>query len=189
MYLQWFRLWITGELCVYKRMTTFLSIVVSSIMLVGVLIRCELFHSVCDLKDPQMNMRCSLIKELILCVWTGPYCHKITKNICCAKGEGAVDHNTVTRWFKKFHSGCKNINDQISLGKPKTMDSKALLLAIEANLTSGTWTLHLTVQCGLSPSQPWQKHPGIPNYASCYQNIAKILTHSCILILVSKWVI
>ena len=26
-----------------------------------------------------------------------------TKNICCAKGEDTVDHNTVTKWFKKFH--------------------------------------------------------------------------------------
>ena len=32
-----------------------------------------------------------------------------TKNISCAKGEDAVDYNTVIRWLKKFHfSGCKN---------------------------------------------------------------------------------
>ena len=24
-----------------------------------------------------------------------------TKNICSVKNEGAIDHNTVTRWFKK----------------------------------------------------------------------------------------
>ena len=27
---------------------------------------------------------------------------KATKNICCAKNEGAIDLTTVTRWFKKF---------------------------------------------------------------------------------------
>ena len=35
-----------------------------------------------------------------------------TKNIYCVKGESAVDHNTVNRWFKKFCSGCKNLDDQ-----------------------------------------------------------------------------
>ena len=33
-----------------------------------------------------------------------------TKNICYIKGEGAIDHSTVTRWFKKFFLGCKNHN-------------------------------------------------------------------------------
>ena len=37
------------------------------------------------------------------------------KNICCTKGEGAVDHSTVTRLFKKFHSGGKNLNNQAKL--------------------------------------------------------------------------
>ena len=36
-----------------------------------------------------------------------------TKNIWCAKDEGTVDHSTVTRWFKKFHSGCKNLNNLV----------------------------------------------------------------------------
>ena len=30
---------------------------------------------------------------------------KATKKTCCVKG--TVDHSTVTRCFKKFHSGCK----------------------------------------------------------------------------------
>ena len=28
-----------------------------------------------------------------------------------AKGEGAFNHSTVTRWFKKFSLGCKNIDN------------------------------------------------------------------------------
>ena len=37
---------------------------------------------------------------------------EVTKYICCMKGEGAVDHSKVTKWLKKFHSGCKNLDDQ-----------------------------------------------------------------------------
>ena len=48
-----------------------------------------------------------------------------TKNTF-VKSEGAVDHNTVTRW-------CKNLNDQTWSSKPKTMHSKAVLQAIKAN--------------------------------------------------------
>ena len=47
-----------------------------------------------------------------------------TKNIC-VKGEDAVDH-TVTKWFKKFCSGCKNLNDLSRPGRPKTMNSEAV---------------------------------------------------------------
>ena len=40
---------------------------------------------------------------------------------------------TATRWFKKFHSRCKNLDDQAKSGWPKTMNSEAVLQAIEAN--------------------------------------------------------
>ena len=61
-----------------------------------------------------------------------------TKNICCDKREGTVDHSTVTRWFKKYCLGCKNLDNQARLVRPQTMDSKAVLLAVEANLASST---------------------------------------------------
>ena len=57
-----------------------------------------------------------------------------TKNLHCVKGEGAVDHGTVTRWFKKFFSGWKNSNDPEMSGGPKIVDIVAVLQAIEANL-------------------------------------------------------
>ena len=59
-----------------------------------------------------------------------------TKNICYTKGEGAVVYSTVSRWVEKFCSGYKNLNDQIRLDRPKTVDSKAMLQAIEANPVS-----------------------------------------------------
>ena len=44
---------------------------------------------------------------------------KATKNISCAKSEGTIDNNTVTRWFKKFCSGYKNLDDQAWSDRPK----------------------------------------------------------------------
>ena len=60
------------------------------------------------------------------------------KNICCVKGEGAVDHSITTRWLKKFNSSYKNLDDQASAGRPKTVYSEAILPAIEANPVSNT---------------------------------------------------
>ena len=49
------------------------------------------------------------------------------------KGKNVVDQ----RWFKKFYSGCKNLDDQASSGKPKTMDSKAMLQLSSTQRVSG----------------------------------------------------
>ena len=77
-------------------------------------------------------------------------------------------HSTVIKWFKKFHSGCKNLEDQLKSDKPNTMDSKVVLQTIAVNLASKhlesiRWAWHLTIQCGLSPSYPQQKHQGLSN--------------------------
>ena len=61
-----------------------------------------------------------------------------TKIICCTKNESMVDYSTVTRWLKKFSSGCKNFNDQARSGRPKTVDSKVGHEVTEANLESKT---------------------------------------------------
>ena len=50
-----------------------------------------------------------------------------TKNICYVKSEGVLDQNAVTRWFKKFHLGCKNVKDQTKSDKPSNVDSEAEL--------------------------------------------------------------
>ena len=47
-----------------------------------------------------------------------------TKNICFAKGDGTVDHNTVNRWSLIFRSDCKTLDNQVMSGRPKTGDSK-----------------------------------------------------------------
>ena len=61
-----------------------------------------------------------------------------TKNICSMKREGAVDYSIVTRWFKKFCTGGKNLDDQAKSDRPKIVDSEAILQTIEANPVSST---------------------------------------------------
>ena len=92
---------------------------VGSIMVVGVLTCCALFHLMCNLETTQINVLHSLIRELMLY----EFVLETTKNICCVKVESAVDSSTITRWLKKFCLNCKNIDNQARLGRPKTMDS------------------------------------------------------------------
>ena len=47
-----------------------------------------------------------------------------TKNIWCAKGNTA-QLITVNKWFKKFRSGYKDLENQTRSCKPKIMDSEA----------------------------------------------------------------
>ncbi len=55
------------------------------------------------------------------------------------KFEDAVNHGTiVTGWLKKFHSGCKNLDDQARSVKVKTADSKAVLQAQSAGAVAYT---------------------------------------------------
>ena len=75
------------------------------------------------------------------------------KNIWCAKSEDPIDHSPVIRWFKKFCSGCKNLHNQASSGRIKTVDSVVIIQTINTNLMMSTEAWHLTVQCGLSPLQ------------------------------------
>ena len=71
---------------------------VVDIVIIGVLTRCGLLHAECDLKVVQMNLKGSLIQELML--YESKMGHDVTeatKKICCAKDEGAADDNIVTR--------------------------------------------------------------------------------------------
>ena len=44
-----------------------------------------------------------------------------SKNICSMKCEAAVDNSSVTRWFEKFCTGYKNLNNQERLDTSKTV--------------------------------------------------------------------
>ena len=94
---------------------------VGSIILDGTL-------SCCDLKATQINMQCSPIQKLMLYKYKLAHnATETTKNICCSK---ILDLSTITRWFNKFHSSCKNLNDQARSSRPRIIDFKAKLQAI-----------------------------------------------------------
>ena len=61
--------------------------------------------------------------------------HKITeatKNIF-VEDEGTVNHSTINGWLKKFLSSSKILNDQEKSGRPKSVNSNAVLQAVETN--------------------------------------------------------
>ena len=74
-----------------------------------------------------------------------------TKNICGVKCDRTVDHSIITRWFKKFASGCKNFGNQAKSGK-------LLRLRDNKHKQSIRRAWHLTVKWGLPPLWPWEKH-------------------------------
>ena len=73
------------------------------------------------------------MKTCTLQIEMGHNATEATKIICCLKGQSAADHSTVTRLFKKFYLGCKNLNNKVMSGSHKTMDK-----VIEVNLASST---------------------------------------------------
>ena len=72
------------------------------------------------LKAAWMNVQHRLIQELMFYKFQLSYkIVEATKNTYKTKDEGAVDHRTVTKWLKKFHSGCKSQDDQTKSDGPK----------------------------------------------------------------------
>ena len=90
--------------------------VVGSIMVVGALTDCVLFHSMCDLKDTQMNVKYGLIWDFMLDKFE--LGHNATKK-----------HLLCTKWrcskqmVEEICSGHKNLNDQARTSRPKTEGS------------------------------------------------------------------
>ena len=81
----------------------------------------------------QINVLLCLIWELTFYEFElGHDAADATKKNCGEKGEIAVHHSTITKWFKKLHLGCKTLNNQAKLSWPKTTNSKAMLQAIAA---------------------------------------------------------
>ena len=66
--------------------------VVGNIVVGGALTCCALLHSICDLKAAQMNGEFSLYE-----FEQDHNTIEVIKNVSCVKGEGTVDHSTVTR--------------------------------------------------------------------------------------------
>ena len=107
-------------------------------------------------KGTQINIQCSLIWELTFYGFKLVY--KATeepKNISWAKGEDKVKHSTEPRWFKKFCTCCKDLDNQARSGRFKILNAKAILQEIQVNpvapreyqasLTSHTTVLFVTL--------------------------------------------
>ena len=72
----------------------------------------SIFHFLCDLKDAQINVWRSQIRELML--YEFEFAHnfvEVTENICCVKREGVADHIRVTRWLKNFPLVARNSSE------------------------------------------------------------------------------
>ena len=99
---------------------------------------------------------------------------EVTKNICCGKGEGAADHITVTRWFK-------NHNNQAMSGRPKTVNSIAMLQAIEGNLVSNTQRVSGELSISLSSVMYHLHDLGISMWnCGIVPHVTKILQNVCL---------
>ena len=103
--------------CVSRNLRRFkprwVSAVVCWFVVVGTMTRCALVPSLCDLKAAQMNVQGIILsRTLMLCLFELSYnIAETNKHVCCVKVEGAIDHCTETRVFKKFHSGFKNLHE------------------------------------------------------------------------------
>ena len=83
-----------------------LSAVAVYIMVAGALTCRASLHSLCDLKVAQMKVSGSLNREFMFYRFEhDPNATEAIKNICCVKGEGAVDHSTLTGRVEEISFG------------------------------------------------------------------------------------
>ena len=96
-----------------------------------------------------------------------------------ARGEGIVDHSTVIRYFKKFHSSSKNFVNQAKSNRPKTMDS---VTKPETNWMSNTWkykassaslssVLFLTLSTSGKASKAAELYLMLPKYCKTFDSL------------------
>ena len=91
---------------------------VINVVVVSTLPRYALLFTVCDLKAALMNVQCILIRQLMLISlnWAIHCRNQQQKKNCSTKVVGAFNYRTVTRWLKKFRSGCQNFDDPANSG-------------------------------------------------------------------------
>ena len=92
-------------------MTEAVQAVVGSIMVVGALTYWALLH--CEwFESQQMNVQSSQIRELRLYEFEqGHNAAESNKNICCTKGDGAVDHCTVVAYWPLTESSLRDFSE------------------------------------------------------------------------------
>ena len=94
------------------------------------------------------------------------------KNICCVKDDGVVDYSSITRWFKKFHSGCKNLNDSARSVRLKTEFAIEVKLLSHMQRVSGELSISLSsvVCCLHNLSKSIQGFWIVPHIAKISEN-------------------
>ena len=102
-------------------------------MVVGVLTWYALLHSVCVIW--KQYMKYNLIWEVAFyeCKLDHNAAVETTKNICCVKGEGSVDHNN--QMVQKILLGLQE-PQQSGKVRPKNIDSEAVFYVKKANSKS-----------------------------------------------------
>ena len=136
----------------------------------------------CELKTVQMKTECRLIFEFTLHEFKlGHNTMEVTKNICYVKVEGTTDDpSTQTKWFKKFCLRCKKLDDQ---ARQDQVDLKSWILRLCFKPQKQIWWAALgeyqASLVSLQSSLVSHLHDLSKSIwsASCYQNIAKLLTH------------
>lgn len=87
------------------------------------------------------------------------------KKICEVEGDNSVSIRTVQKWFEKFNKGDMGLNDYPRSGRPTTVDSEAILKAVEMNPSSST--RRLSAETGASqPSVVRHLHQHNKRYKS-----------------------
>lgn len=61
--------------------------------------------------------------------------------ICDIEGKDIVSIRTAQKWFKKFNEGHTNLEDESRSGRPRTVDTKAILEAVENNPSTSSRVL------------------------------------------------
>ena len=81
-----------------------------------------------------MSILCCLIRKCMFYDFEeSHYSVRPTKNISCMEDEITVDNSRITRGFNKLCSGYKDIDDQASLGRPKTDDFTVMIQVLDGN--------------------------------------------------------
>ena len=146
--------------------------VIDSILVGDVVTRFALLYAVCDFKATQMNVQCNLTWKFI------SYKFELGHNTAEA-AESTVDHNSVTRWFKKFGLGCKNLNDQTRSGRPKSIDSKVMIHGGKYGKYYSESSRHLTVTFTTKTFRAAELCIMLPKYCKTFHS-SLFLALSCI---------
>ena len=151
-------------------------------------------QSMCDLKAAQKNVEHSLIWKFMFYKFVLSHnAAETTKNICCMKGEGAVDHSTIIRWFMKF---C--LVARTRMNKQAQVSLRLWILRLCTKLYRQIWQVELReYQVSSASHSPVYfiifltsvKHLELLNSASHNQHIAKPLTCPSIFFRVGEHII